>query len=76
MDAVPDIDLEKSLIESGHFGDSVDNIIIIKNLVSPDDLKTVQSLLPEIERWYNPSPDIFNAPDIWVRRQPSKAPKR
>lgn len=66
MDVVPDIDLEKSLIEPGHFGDSVDNIIIIKNLVSPEDLKTVQSLLPTIERWHNPHPDVFNDEGVCI----------
>ena len=66
MDEMPGLDLEKSLIEPGHFGDSADNIIIIKNLVSPEDLKTVQSLLPTIERWYNPHPDMFNDEGVCI----------
>jgi hypothetical protein len=61
-----DVELEHSLIEPGHFGDSPDNIIIIKNLVTPEDLKIVQKLLPEIEHWYNPSPDIFNDEGVCI----------
>jgi hypothetical protein len=61
-----DVELDHSLIEPGHFGDSPDNIIIIKNLVTPGDLKIVQNLLPEIENWYNPSPDIFNDEGVCI----------
>jgi hypothetical protein len=61
-----DVDLGHSLIEPGHFGDSPDNIIIIKNLVTPEDLKLIQKLLPTIEHWYNPSPNIFNDEGICI----------
>lgn len=61
-----DVELDHSLVEPGHFGDSPDNIIIIKNLVTPGDLKIVQNLLPEIENWYNPSPDIFNDEGVCI----------
>ena len=54
------VDLDFSLIEPGHFGNSSDQIIIKKNFVEPDDLARVQELLEDIEEWHNPSPDIFN----------------
>lgn len=61
-----DVDLDHSLIEPGHFGDSPDNIIIIKNLVASGDLKRVQELVLEVELWYNPSPNIFNDEGICI----------
>lgn len=42
---------EKSLIEPGHFGSSKDNILIIKNFVDLEDLKTIQKFLPTINEW-------------------------
>lgn len=43
--------LEKSLIESGHFGSSVENIKIIENFIDLEDLKTIQKFLPTINEW-------------------------
>lgn len=43
--------MEKSLILPGHFGDSKNNIKIIKNFVEIDDLKTIQEFLPTINEW-------------------------
>ena len=42
---------EKSLIEPGHFGSSKDNILIVKNFVDLEDLKTIQKFLPTINEW-------------------------
>jgi predicted 2-oxoglutarate/Fe(II)-dependent dioxygenase YbiX len=42
---------EKSLIEPGYFGSSKDNILIIKNFVESEDLKTIQNFLPTINEW-------------------------
>ena len=61
-----DVDYDHSLIEPGHFGDSSDNIIIIKTLVAPEDLKRIHELLPEIEIWYNPSPNMYNDEGICI----------
>lgn len=51
---------EKSLIEPGHFGDSIDNIVIEKNFVEPEDLKLLQDFFPTIDKWENPMQDEFN----------------
>ncbi len=51
---------ESSLIEPGHFGDSKDNIVIIRDFVEPEDLRKVQRFLPTISEWENPKDDDFN----------------
>jgi predicted 2-oxoglutarate/Fe(II)-dependent dioxygenase YbiX len=43
--------MEKSLILPGHFGNSKDNIKIIKNFIDLEDLKTIQKFLPTINEW-------------------------
>lgn len=43
--------MEKSLVEPGHFGKSIDNIKIINNFIDLDDLKIVQKFLPTINEW-------------------------
>jgi hypothetical protein len=48
MDFQPE---EKSLVEPGHFGSSKDNILIVKNFVELEDLKTIQKFLPTINEW-------------------------
>jgi hypothetical protein len=48
MDSQPE---EKSLVEPGHFGSSKDNILIVKNFVELEDLKTIQKFLPTINEW-------------------------
>lgn len=42
---------EESLVKPGHFGSSRDNILIIKNFVELEDLKTIQKFLPTINEW-------------------------
>lgn len=51
---------DKSLIEPGHFGNSIDNIVIEKNFVEKSDLKIIQTFLPSIHKWDNPMGDEFN----------------
>ena len=60
MDPDQDVDLDSALIEPGHFGNSTDHIIVVKDLVEPFDLARVQLLVEGITEWHNPSPDIFN----------------
>jgi hypothetical protein len=60
MDPDQDVDLDSSLIEPGHFGNSTDHIIVVKDLVETSDLTRVQFLVENITEWHNPSPDIFN----------------
>jgi predicted 2-oxoglutarate/Fe(II)-dependent dioxygenase YbiX len=43
--------MEKSVILPGHFGNSKDNIKIIKNFIDLEDLKTIQKFLPTINEW-------------------------
>lgn len=42
---------EESLVRPGHFGSSKDNILVIKNFVELEDLKTIQKFLPTINEW-------------------------
>lgn len=51
---------ERSLIEPGHFGTSVDNITIIEDFVEPQDLATLQEFFPTISEWENPKGDEFD----------------
>jgi len=44
-------DEEKSLIEPGHFGSSAENIKIITNFISINDIKIIQNFLPNINEW-------------------------
>lgn len=43
--------MEKSLVEPGHFGRSVENVKIIKNFIDLKDLKFIQEFLPKINEW-------------------------
>lgn len=54
------MNFDKSLIEPGHFGNSIDNIVIEKNFVEKSDLKIIQTFLPSIHKWDNPMGDEFN----------------
>lgn len=56
-----EINLEKSIIEPGHFGASIDNIVIEKNFVEKSDIKIIQKFLPSINKWENPMDDEFNS---------------
>ena len=66
MDQDLNVDLDSSLIERGHFGNSTDQIIVIKDFVEPFDLARVQFLVDEITEWHNPSPDIFNDDGVCI----------
>jgi len=46
--------MEESLIKPGHFGDSVDNIMIFKDFVEPIDLELMNTFLPNLKQWDNP----------------------
>lgn len=46
--------MEVSLVEPGHFGDSTDNILVIKDFVSPLDLEHMSVFMPHINKWDNP----------------------
>lgn len=52
--------IESSLVEPGHFGNGVDNILVFRDFVSADDLKTVQEFFPTINEWENEKEDEFN----------------
>ena len=51
---------EKSLIEPGHFGSSIDNIKIIKNFVELDDLKKIEKFVPTINEWMDAGENIYS----------------
>jgi hypothetical protein len=65
-----------SLVEPGYFGLNKDSIIIIRNFVEPEHLKTVQKFLPTINEWMDPGESqysengtcLYNA-DYWRNRQ-------
>jgi hypothetical protein len=44
---------EVSIIPSGYFGDSSNNIVVFENFIDPDDLSLVQAFLPTIDEWDN-----------------------
>jgi hypothetical protein len=44
---------EQSLVQTGHFGSSLENIKIIPNFIDLEDLKKIQSFLPDINEWMN-----------------------
>jgi hypothetical protein len=44
---------EQSLVQPGHFGSSLENIKIIPNFIDLEDLKKIQSFLPDINEWMN-----------------------
>lgn len=46
--------MEVSLVEPGHFGDSTDNILVIKDFVTPLDLEHMSVFLPHLNQWDNP----------------------
>jgi hypothetical protein len=45
------INVAKSLINPGHFGTGIDNILIVKNFVDKEDLKKIKQFLPKINKW-------------------------
>lgn len=67
---------EKSLVEPGYFGSSIDNILIIKNFIEKNDLKIIQKFLPNINKWMDAGENIYNDDGIctydasyWADRQ-------
>jgi hypothetical protein len=42
---------EQSLVQPGHFGSSIENIKIINDFIDLEDLKKIQSFLPNINEW-------------------------
>lgn len=55
-----EVDAEVSLVQPGHFGDSVDNITVIEDFVDPADLAVLQKFFPTINEWENPRGDEYN----------------
>ena len=51
---------EKSLVEPGHFGDSPDNIVVLRNFIKDEDLELVQKLCKRIHKWDDAGEDLFN----------------
>lgn len=45
------IEVEKSLVIPGYFGNNIDNIIVQKNFVDKQDLKEIKNFLPKINKW-------------------------
>lgn len=72
-----EFDLKSSLVESGYFGKSKDNIVVLENFVDLEDLKKIQSFLPTINEWASSGENeydedgvtvLYNA-DYWKDRQ-------
>lgn len=49
-----------SLIPSGYFGNSTDNIKILKNFIELEDLKKIQKFLPTIKEWVDAGEDKYD----------------
>ena len=65
-----------SLVEPGHFGSSQDRILVIKNFVELEHLKTIQNFLPTINQWVDPGESLYSedgtclySADYWRNRQ-------
>ena len=65
-----------SLVEPGHFGSNQDCIVVIKNFVEPEHLKTIQKFLPTINEWVDPGESLYSedgtclySADYWRNRQ-------
>jgi len=52
--------MEKSLVEPGHFGDTTDSILVLKDFVSPLDLEHMSVFMPHIKEWDNPRETEYN----------------
>ena len=46
--------MEESLTGPGYFGKSSDNIMVLRDFVSPLDLENIQAFMPYISEWDNP----------------------
>ena len=52
--------MEESLIDPGYFGKSSDNIMVLRDFVSPLDLEHMQAFMPHISEWDNPRETEYN----------------
>ena len=57
---------EKSLVLPGDFGKTLDNILIIKEFIEKQDLKTMNNFFPTIDQWENGKDDEFNEDGICI----------
>ena len=65
-----------SLVNPGHFGSSQECILVIKNFVELEHLKTIQNFLPKINEWVDPGESLYSedgtclySADYWRNRQ-------
>jgi hypothetical protein len=65
-----------SLVEPGYFGLNKDSIVVIRNFVEPEHLKTIQNFLPTISEWVDPGESLYSedgtclySADYWRNRQ-------
>ena len=65
-----------SLVNPGHFGSSQECILVIKNFVELEHLKTIQNFLPTINEWVDPGESLYSedgtclySADYWRNRQ-------
>jgi len=68
--------MEKSLITPGYFGNSINNIKIIKNFIDLEDLKIIQNFLPTINEWMDAGKNEYSDDGVclydasyWSNRQ-------
>lgn len=50
----------ESVVKPGHFGQGIDNIVILNNFIDLEDLKQVQSFLPKINKWVDTGSDEYS----------------
>lgn len=68
--------VEKSLVNPGHFGSSMDNILQVKSLIDKDDLLIIQKFLPSIKEWMDSGENQYDSNGVctydasyWANRQ-------
>jgi len=54
------MDNTNSLISPGYFGNSPDNILILKNFVELQDLKKIQEFVPTINQWMDAGENTYD----------------
>ena len=52
--------MEESLTGPGYFGTTSDNIMVLRDFVSPHDLEIMQAFMPLIKEWSNPRETEYN----------------
>lgn len=57
---------EKSLVEPGYFGCSIDQIMIIDDFIEKDDLRIIQDFLPKINKWMDSGENIYNEDGVCI----------